>query len=261
MRVVILGLVFWWLILLVLPAIAGFRLWGVYRRRQRRPAVARFASQHGLSDSGDTYVDTGYDFPLLRVRTGDRNGYNNVLAGQWQGLPVKGADYWYCTTTNRSDDLPAGGGKYHYYSIVVADLAATLPYVSVQAKDAFTRAFDRVGLPPLPHFDHETVDVIGFEPKDFNQKFQVTTADEGFAIKLIDAAMIQWLMSTGGEFAFEVGGCNILVSCGLLPVTDLVRLFDATKGFADHIPHPVWAEYGGQAANPHDGAPPGEPAR
>ena len=224
--------------------------------------MARFASKNGLSYSEDGYVDSpGCDFPLLRVRTGDRNGYNNVLAGQWHGLPVKGGDYWYCATMNRSDDVPFAGGHYHYFSIVVADLAATLPYVSVKAKDTLTRAFDRIGLPPLPHFDHETVDVIGFEPQDFNQKFQVAAADEGFAIKLIDAAMIQWLMSTGGEFAFEVGGCNLLVSCDLLPATDLVRMFDETKGFVDHIPHAVWAEYGSKAANPHDGAPPGEPAR
>ena len=50
--------------------------------------------------------------------------------------------------------------------------------------------------------------------------------------------------------------CNLLVSCGQLPVTDLVRLFDAAKGFVVHIPHAVWAEYGGQGANSHDGGPP-----
>jgi hypothetical protein len=247
-----------WLPFLLLPAAAGFWLWGKYRKRQRRPAVAGFASQHGLSYSEAGYVDsTGYDFPLLRVRTGDRNGYNNVLAGRWQGLPVRGADYWYCTTTNMSDDIPAGGGgNYHNFSILVADLPATVPYVSVQAKDALTRVFHRVGLPPLPDFGRDSVAVIGFEPEDFNQKFQVTAVDEQFATKLIDAAMIQWLMSTGGEFAFEVGGCNLLVSCDLLPVTGLVRLFDAAKGFVDHIPHLVWAEYRGQAADPRDGAPP-----
>jgi len=57
--------------------------------------------------------------------------------------------------------------------------------------------------------------------------------------------MIQWLLSTGAEFAFAVGGCNLLVSCNQLPATGLVRLFDVAKGFTDHIPHVVWAEYGG----------------
>ena len=62
--------------------------------------------------------------------------------------------------------------------------------------------------------------------------------------------MIQWLMSTDGEFAFEIGGCNLLVSCDQLPVTGLVRLFDAATGFTDHIPHVVWAEYGAEEDDP-----------
>ena len=127
-----------------------------------------------------------------------------------------------------------------------------MPYVSVQAKDMLTRVVDHLGPAPL---GFETPDVTDFESADFNQKFQVTAPDKEFANKLIDAGMIQWLMSTGGEFAFGIGGCNLLVSCGQLPVTDLVRLLDAAKGFTDHIPHVVWAEHGDQAASSHDGGP------
>jgi hypothetical protein len=210
--------------------------------------VARFASQHGLSYSAVGYIDSpGYDFPLLReVHESDRSGYNNVLAGRWQDLPVKEADYWYSTGFGGSQDGP----DYSYFSIVVVDLAATMPYVSVQRKNLFTRAAEHLGL-------HDDID---FESEDFNRKFSVTAPDKEFAIKLIDAGMIQWLMSTGGEFAFDIGGCNLLVSCDQLPVTGLVRLFDAAKGFTDRIPNVVWAEYGaeygGQAANSHDGGTP-----
>ena len=77
-QIVILGVVLQWLPFLLLPAAAGWWLWGKYRMRQRHPAMARFASNNGLSYSEDGYVDSpGCDFPLLRVRTGDRNGYNN----------------------------------------------------------------------------------------------------------------------------------------------------------------------------------------
>jgi hypothetical protein len=245
-----------WLPLLVFAAIAaaaGFWWWGRYRTRQRGLAVARFAAQHGLSYSAVGYVDSpGYDFPLLREeRENDRSGYKNVLAGRWQGLPVKGADYWSSTTVTRSATTTGGaaGGPVRdssYFSIVVADLAATMPYAAVQRKGLFTRTAEHLGL-------HDDID---FESEDFNRKFSVTAPDREFAIKLIDAGMIQWLMSTGGEFAFDIGGCNLLVSCGQLPVTGLERLFDAAKGFTDHIPHAVWAEYGGQAANSHDGGTP-----
>jgi hypothetical protein len=209
--------------------------------------VARFASQHGMSYSAVGYVDSpGYDFPLLReVHESDRSGYNNVLAGRWQDLPVKEADYWYSTRFGGSQDGP----DYSYFSIVVVDLAATMPYVSVQGKNLFTRAAEQPGM-------HQ----IDFESEDFNRKCSVTALDEEFAIKLIDAGMIEWLMSTGGEFAFDIGGCNLLVSCGQLPATGLVRLFDAATGFTDHIPPVVWAEYGaehgGRAANSPGGGTP-----
>jgi hypothetical protein len=245
--VVILGIV-WWLPLLVFAAIAGFWLWGRYRTRQRGPAVARFASQHALSYSAVGYVESpGYDFPLLReVHESDRSGYNNVLAGRWQDLPVKEADYWYSTRESVGGQV----GRYRsYFSIVVVDLAAAMPYVSVQTKNLFTGAPGQPGM-------HE----IDFESEDFNRKFSVTAPDKEFAIKLIDAGMIQWLMSTGGEFAFDLGGCNLLVWCGQLPATGLARLFDAATGFTDHIPHVVWAEYGaehgGRAANSPGGGTP-----
>ena len=62
--VVILGIV-WWLPVLVVAALAAWWLWGRHRTRQRGAAVARFASQHGMSYSAIGYVDSpGYDFPL-----------------------------------------------------------------------------------------------------------------------------------------------------------------------------------------------------
>ena len=85
---------------------------------------------------------------------------------------------------------------------MVADLAATVPYVSVQKKGLLTNAAEHLG---MHHID--------FESEDFNRKFRVTALDKESAVKLIDAGMIQWLLSTGAEFAFAVGGCNLLVSC------------------------------------------------
>ena len=112
-------------------------LWGRYRTRQRRPAVARFASQHDMLYSADGNIDTpGYDFPLLRK--GNRRGYNNVLAGRWQDLPVKEADYWYSDTGTAGPD--GSGSTCVQFSIVVVHRAATMPHVSVQAKNLFTRA-------------------------------------------------------------------------------------------------------------------------
>jgi hypothetical protein len=238
--VVILGVVLQWLTFLaiVFAPIAGFLLWRRYRPSQRGAAVASFASQHGMSYSAVGYVDSpGYDFPLLR---GDNTGYDNVLAGLWQDLPVKEADYWFSTRESFGSGQVS---RYRsYFSIVVVDLAVTVPYVSVRKNSL-----------PGPE---EPFDQVDFEPEDFNRKFSVRARDTEFAVTLIDAGMIQWLMSTGGEFAFDIGGCNLLVACGQLPVTGLVRLLDAATGFVDHIPPELWAKYGGQAADSHDGGTP-----
>jgi hypothetical protein len=233
------GMVLQYLPLLAFPAVVAPWLWQLYRRRQRRPAVARFGSQHGMRYSPAGGIDLpAYDFPLLRK--GDDCGCKNVLVGRWQDLPVKAADYWYTTTV--TGQRRQGSSD---FSFVIADLAATVPYASVQKKSLFTKAGEHLG---LHHID--------FESEDFNRKFRVTASDKDFAVKLIDASMIRWLLSTGGEFAFEVRGSHLLVFCHLLPATGLARLFGAAKSFIDHVPHVVWAEYG-QAANSRDGGTPG----
>jgi hypothetical protein len=74
--------------------------------------------------------------------------------------------------------------------------------------------------------------------------FEVTTDDTTFTAKLIDASMIDWLLSTGPGFTFVLGSRTLLITCLLLPVADLAKIFDTAKDFADRIPHQVWAEYG-----------------
>jgi hypothetical protein len=230
---------------LVGAAIVAYFFWSRYRKQQRSQAFARFAARSGLQYwHDDPYNLLEYDFPLLRE--GDGRGCENVLAGRWQDLPVKEADYWYYTTTSNAQ----GGSSrdYSYFSIVIADLAATMPYVAVRKESLFTKLAGHLGF-------HD----IEFESEDFNREFRVKASDKEFAFKLIDARMMQWLLSTGGRFAFEVRGSSLLVSCHRLPPTGLVPLFDAAQSFTDHVPHLVWAEYGTGQQTPSTAEPPGEP--
>jgi hypothetical protein len=100
---------------------------------------------------------------------------------------------------------------------------------------------------------------IRFGSQDFDRKFKVTAPDQEFAARLIDPAMIQWLLSTRGQFGFVIQGSELLVSCDQLPATGLVPLFDAAKSFTDHIPQLVWADYSTSQQNPRDRGTPGEP--
>jgi hypothetical protein len=214
-------------------------LWWKYRRA---PAVARFASQHGMGYSADRGLDlAAYDFFSLLCR-GDRRGCKNVLMGRWQDLPVKEADYWY-SELEAAGPQGQQGRVYSYFSIVIADLAADVPYASIHKKGLLTRAAEHLG---LHHID--------FGSEEFDRKFRVTSPSTDFTFKLIDAGMMQWLLSTGGEFGFEVAHGYLLVWCHLLRPTELMQLFEAAKSFTDHIPGEVWAQYG---TNSRGGTPTG----
>jgi hypothetical protein len=211
-------------------------------KRERRRALPRFALQHGMAyTEDDPYGLPARDFRLFRE--GEGRGCRNVLSGRWQNLPVTEADYWYYTNPSTAGSTTGSGGfsftsqgfspsnrSYYYFSIVLADLAVTVPYVSIRKATLFTKLAGHLGV-------HD----IELGSADFDRQFKVTAADKEFAAKLIDPAMMQWLLSTGGEFAFEIGGTHLLVSCKLLPVTGLVKLLDTAKGFTDHIPQLVWA--------------------
>jgi hypothetical protein len=116
-----------WLFLLILAALVVIALVAQRQRKQRRRAVARFAAKSGLQYSQEDPFDLpSYGFPLFS--SGDDQGFENVVSGQWQGLPVKEADFWYCTTTY---DEQGSHEAYSYFSIVIADLNASVPPVSI----------------------------------------------------------------------------------------------------------------------------------
>lgn len=161
-------------------------------------------------------------------------GCENVVSGQWRGLPVKEADFWYYTTVH---DDQGSHQEYSYYSIVIADLDVSVPYVAIRTANLFTRFADHLGFGD-----------IDFESEEFNRKFEVKAPDREFAFKLIDARMMRWLLASGTEFAFDVQNNHLLVSSRRLPVARLPGLLSAAKGFTDNIPRLVWADYKADAA-------------
>ncbi len=90
--------------------------------------------------------DDPYDLPtqdFRLFRQGDGRGCQNVLSGRWQDLPVQEADYWYYTRT--TDGRGHASRSYRNFSIVIAELAATVPYVSVRQETTFTKLAGRLG--------------------------------------------------------------------------------------------------------------------
>lgn len=216
--------------ILVLAAIAAGVWWSYERRRARREALLLFATQYGFDwTRDDPFHLTSYPFRLFSE--GDGRGCENVLTGTWQGMPAREADYWYYTDSTDSDGRTSR--TYHRFSIVLADLAWSVPEASIQRETLLSRIGDHLGF-------HD----IEFESEDFNRRFRVGSEDREFAFKLIDDRMMAWLLSKEGSFSFEVNGPNLLVWSGRLRPTGLIPLFGTAKAFVDHVPRLVWNEYG-----------------
>lgn len=222
---------------LILAAVAAAVIHAFVQKQKRREALAMFALQNRLEYSRvDPFGLSGYAFHLFGL--GDGRGCENVVWGDWHGLTVKEADYWYYTES--TDSKGHTSRSYHNFSVVLADLPAVLPRVSIEKERLLTRLADALSF-------HD----LDFESEDFNRLFQIRAADREFAYKLIDARMMRWLLSTQANFGFEVNGPTLLVWSGRLRPTALVPLFGSAALFRDHIPRLVWNECGtGSPASP-----------
>jgi hypothetical protein len=224
---------------LILAAVATGVVYAFVQKQKRREALAMFALQNKLEYSrADPFGLIDHDFHLFGL--GDGRGCENVVWGNWHGLTIKEADYWYYTESR--DSKGHTSRSYRRFSVAVVDLPAFLPRVSIEKENLLTRMADALSFRDLE-----------FESEEFNRTFQVRAADPDFAYKLIDARMIRWLQSTKGRFGFEVNGPNMLVWCGRLRPSALVPLFGSAALFRDHIPRLVWNEYGtGSPASPEE---------
>jgi hypothetical protein len=217
---------------------AGYFAWQA--KKKRRLALQAFATQYGMQYAGeDPFGLLAYSFSLFQ--RGDGRGVENVLWGSWQGVPVKACDYWFYTES--TDSKGHTSRSYQHFSAVIVDVALGLPPVTIQREGFFTRLADHVGLRD-----------IDFESEQFNRAFNVKAQDREFAFKLVDARMMQFLLSTEG-FAYEVVGPWLLVYCGRRKPTELVPVLGTAKGFYEQIPRLVWNEYGIQPQDQGRSAP------
>jgi hypothetical protein len=226
------------LLFLLVFAVIGVAAYFAWQAKQkRREGLRMFALQHDMEFSvADPYgIPIAYPFHLFGL--GDGRGCENVMAGVWHGLPVKEADYWYYTES--TDSRGNRTKSYHRFSVVVADVACFLPHVSMEKESLFRKVAGHLGFRD-----------IEFESEAFNRVYRVHALDREFAYKLLDARMIRWVESLGGEFGFEVSGPNLLVWSAKRGPSSLIPLFGSARMFCDHIPRLVWNEYGNGLARP-----------
>lgn len=215
---------------LFVVAVVTIIIYKSIQKKRRREAFWAWANGRGWSFSEtDPFGILNLSFPLLG--RGDGRGFDHVVWGNYEGLQFKEADYWYYVRSRSSK----GGStrNYSYFTILLIDLPAHLPHLSISRESLLSRIADALSFRD-----------IEFESGDFNKAFQVKADDREFAFKVIDAGMMQWLMALRTDFAFDLLGSQLLVACRRLGTTGEVEaMMSTTNGFVDAIPQLVWNQY------------------
>jgi hypothetical protein len=213
--------------------VGGWIFWFAYRTRtgmsSRKRALERLAAQHGMTYTQFTATLGDYRFKLLRA--GETRMFMNVVSGSWNGIPVVVADYWFGGSRPSSPyhmRRRRRRSSSHQYSLAVVGVGARCPRVAIERQAFPVSVAEHLGLRDIP-----------FESEAFNRLFRVQSADARFATTLIDQRMMAWLLSTRGDYGFEVVGHSALVYCQFVDVAGITTLLDTAIAFARHIPEVV----------------------
>jgi hypothetical protein len=185
--------------------------------QQRIRDIATFATAHGLTVIGNDWDLGDCGFSLFRA--GNRRYWHNVLRGQWNGLPVTYCDYSYVVSDGKNQSTIS-------FSNVIATLPVSMPQVTVASRSAIgVLAEKSIGAPG-----------IRFESIDFNDRFDVQSDDDAFAVELIDAQMIVTLLGLDRGYHVVFGPEYLMVDAHRLQVAEIGALFDAAALIVERIP-------------------------
>lgn len=218
------------LVLLVLCVAVGAVLVPWLLRQRRMEGLAEVATRNGLHySSADPFGCTRVAFPLFRK--GDGCQAENVL---WRersdGLATRAFDFSYYV--ERTDDQGRVHRSHTRFSCVMAQVDGSWPDVSITRDGLFEKALDLIGLGS-----------IELESDEFNRRFALRSPDRRFAVTLVDARMIDFLLSTEARFAFFVKGRWVLLASDPVPAAMVPALMRVAEAFVENVPrvvHELW---------------------
>jgi hypothetical protein len=191
-------------------------------KARRREAFGAFALQHGLDYS--VHDPSGLlRWPFGLFQRGEGRGIENVLSGPWKGQPITAFDYWYYTET--TDSKGNRSRSYRRFSCVMVEVAAAFPHLEIARENVMTRLADGLGL-----------EDIEFESPEFNRRYNVKAPNRRFAYELLDARMLDWLVSFDQGLSFEVVGNRVLAYSRRVKPPGLLPLIGTALLFRERIP-------------------------
>jgi hypothetical protein len=225
-------LFFVFLIIVVVGGVVSY-----FIAQQRMRDIGGFATAHRLTVMGNSW-DLG-DCGFALFTSGNRRYWRNVLRGQWGGRPVTYCDYTYVVQAGRSSQTYA-------FSNAITPLGMQIPWVTVLPRSPLGELAERsIGAPG-----------IRFESLDFNDRFDVHSGDETFAVELIDAQMIETLLGLDHRVHVVFGPDYLMIYAHRLPVAEIGAILDATAAVSQRIPALVRARFGPQLPEPEQPPPP-----
>jgi hypothetical protein len=220
------------LVLVAIAAIGGLIAYFAYQaKKKRQAAFAALGTQLGLTYSVDDPYDT-LDEPFQLFNRGDGRAVENVLAGTWESLGVRVFDYWYYEES--TDSKGNTSRTYYRFDCVLTSVNVACARLSLEPENLFTRLADHLSF-------HD----IEFESEDFNKTFNVKCDDKKFANDMVDARMMQWMLTLGKTFSFAVAGDRALATSKRLDPTQLPSLLGVMQQFIGHFPNVVYDLYPG----------------
>ncbi len=167
------------LFVLILVAVIGFMIRGLYASMRRREALQAWAQSNGLEFHGpDNYRLPSHLPDFTCLHWGENQYAYNVMQGRFHGREFLGFDYHY--TRSSSDGRQADD---FYFSAVIFKSDVPLKPFFIRPKNVLDKIEETVGL------EH-----IQFESAEFNRKFCVNALDKKWAYDVLHQRTMEFLL-------------------------------------------------------------------
>jgi hypothetical protein len=216
--------------LLVFAVISAAGTIAALLRAKRAAQIGEIATRAGLHYAYDDPFDCARVSFTLFTR-GDGRGAENVM---WRdsddGHVFRVFDFWYY------DEYKGEGGRvekiFHRSSCAMALVGSSWPDITVVREGLIDKVITKIA-----------ADDIDFESEEFNRLFAVRCRDRRFASALLDAQMLDLLLTTKGELNFELKGRWLLIWTDPISPKLMPGLLGVAEKFVAHIPAVVWELY------------------
>jgi hypothetical protein len=218
------------IVLIVLAALTAAGTIGAWLRAKRAAEISAIASHAGLEYSpDDPFNCTRVAFGLFCKGDG-RSAENVMWSEPSDGRVYRVFDFAYYIEHRGENGEPQR--TYHRSSCALALVGSAWPDISIVREGLMDKVITKM-----------SGGDIDFESEEFNRLFAVHCEDRRFASALIDAQMLDFLLTTKGALNFELKGRWLLVWRDPVPPRLMPALLGVAEKFVESIPPVVWDLY------------------